>query len=486
VAERPEEVSEDADRPPEYSDDAIAQRFAERRGTDLRYVAARRRWLQWHEPGGLWAEDTTLHVYDLVRRHNRWEGSTILPVMLGDKAQNQRERILAAVCSAKCVSAVETLARSDRRFAATVDQWDADPWVINTPAGLVDLRSGELLGRSRTAYATRTTACEIGDECPRWEAFLEEAMGGDLELVDYLQRVAGYALTGSTREHALVFLYGTGANGKSTFLNTLRGVFGTYATVAPADTFMEARGERHPTELAGLQGARLVVAQEIDDGQRWATARMKSLTSGDPVAARYMRGDFFEYTPGFKIILAGNHRPGLRTVDEAIRRRMHLVPFTQTVPPAKRDPRLFEKLREEWPGILGWALTGCIDWQAGGLRPPQRVRDATDAYLEDQDALGQWIGECCVIAADEQESSTDLHKSFQRWAGRNGERYLGIRRFSQAMEERGQERGFARFRDAKFRGFRGVGLTIAEVVANKGAPKEGEPAGAVETPEPAL
>ena len=173
-------------------------------------------------------------------------------------------------------------------------------------------------------------------------------------------------------------------------------ILGDYAKTAPMETFTATQGDRHPTELAGLMGARLVTAQETEQGRRWAESKVKSMTGGDPIAARFMRQDFFEFTPQFKLLIAGNHKPGLRGVDEAIRRRLHLIPFTVTIPPERRDPDLFEKLKPEWPGILKWAIDGCLAWQRDRLTPPGIVREATAAYLAAEDAIAQWLDECCA------------------------------------------------------------------------------------------
>jgi P4 family phage/plasmid primase-like protien len=231
----------------------------------------------------------------------------------------------------------------------------------------------------RDAYCTKMTAASPGGTCPLWNTFLDRVTDGDREFQAFLSRMVGYGLTADTREHALFFLYGTGANGKSVFLSTVAGILNDYAKSAAIETFIASPSEHHPTDLAGLQGARLVTATETEDGRRWAESKIKTLTGGDRIAARFMRQDFFEFTPVFKLVIAGNHKPGLRSVDEAIRRRLHLVPFTVTIPPAERDLSLSHKLRAEWGGILGWALEGCLEWQARGLNPPASVRDATEA-----------------------------------------------------------------------------------------------------------
>ena len=238
----------------------------------------------------------------------------------------------AALASAKTVSAIERLAKSDRRIAATIDQWDADPWLLNTPDGVVDLRTGTLRAHRASDYMTKITVAGPGGACPIFLRFLDRITGSDPELVAYLRRALGYALTGITREHALFFGYGTGANGKSVLLSTVAGILGDYHKTAPIETFTASNVDRHPTDLAMLRGARLVTATETEEGRQWAESRIKTLTGGDRVSARFMRQDFFEFTPQFKLFIAGNHRPGLRSVDEAIRRRFHLVPFAVTIP----------------------------------------------------------------------------------------------------------------------------------------------------------
>ena len=223
--------------------------------------------------------------------------------------------------------------------------------------------------------------------------------GGDGELQAYLQRMAGYCLTGVTTEHALFFLYGTGANGKSVFANTLTAILGDYATVAPMDMFMATHGDRHPTDMAGLRGARIVTSIETEQGSRWAESKLKALTGGDKITARFMRQDFFEFIPQFKLLVVGNHKPSIRNVDEAMRRRLHMVPFTVTIPPAqarqapagaaarraRRHPRLGAR------GLPRMAAHWACARRAA-------VMAATEEYFEAEDAIGRWIDECCDAA----------------------------------------------------------------------------------------
>lgn len=256
-----------------------------------------------------------------------------------------------------------------------------------------------------------------------------------------MQRVAGYCLTGSTQEHGLFFLYGTGSNGKSVFVNTLFTLLGDYAANAPMETFMETRTERHPTDLAGLRGARLVTATETEQGRRWNEAKIKEITGGDRVTARFMRQDYFTYSPQFKLMISGNHKPAIKNVDEAMKRRLHLIPFTVTIPAKRRDRQLPIKLLEERDGILAWALAGCLAWQQEGLQPPDSVQKATAEYFEEEDTVGEFIDEECQLHPQAREAVASIYRRWKERAERRGE-YVGTSRWLvQQLVARGLERG---------------------------------------------
>ncbi len=310
---------------------------------------------------------------------------------------------------------VEKFSRTERAFAAESADWDADHFMLGTPAGTVDLRTGEVLPPNPEDRITRMTEAGPTDEveCPLWLQFLRDATGGDGELIRFLQQWCGYCLTGVTREHALVFVYGGGGNGKGVFMNTVSGILGNYATMAAMDTFTASRGNKHPTDLARLKGARLVTASETEKGHAWAEARIKSLTGGDKIAARFMRQDFFEFMPQFKLVVIGNHKPVLHNVDDAARRRFNIVPFIRK--PETPDRQLEAKLKNEWPGILRWMINGCLDWQQNGLVRPVSVKETTEAYFSDQDLLGQWLSEKCDAEPGNGFTSDFVGALFESW-----------------------------------------------------------------------
>jgi len=424
------------------TDDALALAFTSRYSDDWRYCASWGKWLVW--TGCRWQPDETLMSHHLIRFICREAALKV-----------DSHRLAAKLLASGTVGGVERMARADRRHASTSDEWDADIYLLNTPGGVVNLRAGKTRPHDRGDRMTKIANATPKGDCPQWKAFLHDVTGGNVLLQEYLQRMAGYCLTGATSAHALFFLYGTGANGKSVFVNTLASILGDYATSAPMDTFMDARGDRHPTDLAGLRGARFVASVETEQGRRWNESKVKAITGGDKVSARFMRQDFFEYFPQFKLLIAGNHKPSIRNVDEAMKRRLHLIPFTVTIPPERRDGKLTEKLFAERDGILAWAVEGCLAWQREGLLPPDCVVSATEEYFEAEDALGQWMDESCDLTLEAKVASSDLYANWREWAERAGEYVGSIKRFSELLITRNFEP--TRLHGGK-RGFKGLAI----------------------------
>lgn len=436
----------------DFSEDAAAIAFVNLNRSELRYCHSTGGWFAF--TGTHWKQNHDRIAFDRARELVRKLTRTLSP----------KERATAG--KAAVAAAVERFAQADRELAVTAEIWDRDPWLLGTPGGVVDLRTGRMRAALREDYMTKITAtAPLGaggakNGCPIWMAFLRKATNNDLALSGFLQRWCGYCLTGSTREHALLFICGPGGNGKSVFINTLAGILGDYCRAAPMDAFTASQGDRHPTDIAMLRGARLVTATETEEGRAWAEARIKQMTGGDPVTARFMRQDFFTYDPAFKITIVGNHKPALRNVDDAARRRFSVVPFLHK--PDTPDHNLDEKLKAEWPAILQWMIEGCIEWQRAGLQRPQIVVDTTDEYFEGQDVIGRWVAERVILDPTLQEKPGRLVTDCRTWAAENGEAPPSPPQFRSAIERIGGVR-YATVRGTQL--VKGMGL---RVVPNNG------------------
>lgn len=423
------------------TEDSIALAFANRYKDDLRYCHETGAWYIWRDTH--WEMERTRLAFDMVRNLCRETAAAL-----------ESKKLASTLSKAATVGSVERLAQSDRHFAVTSGIWDADHYLLGTPEGVVDLRSGVLLPARREDFITKTTtvAPAASSEAPLWSRFLHEATQGDVALQRFMRQIAGYALTGDISEHALFFIYGPGGNGKSVFLNTINNILGAYTATAAMDTFVASKGDRHPTDLAMLRGARLVSVSETEEGRAWAESRIKQLTGGDQVTARFMRQDFFTFTPQFKLLIVGNHKPVLKNVDDAARRRFNIIPFVHK--PATPDKQLEEKLRAEYPAILRWMIEGCLDWQENGLVRPESVREATASYFDEQDLFGQWIEECCEVGTVHWATTTRLFDSWKSYAERNGEYAGDVRKFGPMLSKR----GFLPERTKHSRGFRGIAI----------------------------
>ncbi len=419
------------------SEDDLALRFTERHGHELRYVAVWDRWLIWD--GMRWAHDERKRVFDLARALCR----DVLAEHLEDLSHTeaQRKSLRQRLGSASTIWAVVKLAGSDQRQAVTANQLDADPWALNTPGGTLDLRTGKMRPHDPNDLNTKVTAATPAGECPLFMSILERVQP-EPAAREYLKRLAGYAMTGSSREHVLPFFFGAGRNGKGTVTHALRQALGDYGLEVAPELLMETHNERHPTELTGLRGARFVVGSEVDAGKRWNESRLKRLTGGDPISARYIGKDFFEFDPTHTFVVIGNTKPGLRSVDEAIRARVHLVEFGVTIPEQERDPTLADRLQAEYGGILNWALTGCLEWQTQGLAPPESIRAATTQYLDGEDMITAWVTECCDPYG--QVKLSEAHRSYRKWCESSGAVVLGRNSFGDQLEARGFKRDDAR------------------------------------------
>jgi putative DNA primase/helicase len=446
VSTHPKITEEEIDGFP-LTEDGIALAFAERFKNELRYCHHTGAWFHWQ--GNWWKKEETKLAFNWSRNVCR---------DLGGASKNVK--VKAAISKAATAAAVERFAQADRAFAVTSEIWDRDQWLLGTPHGVVDLRTGELRSARQADYITKQTSVAPAPDAhaPLWFRFLGEATKGDHGLQRFLQQMAGYCLTGDISEHALFFIYGPGGNGKSVFLSTVMSIVADYARTSALDTFTASKSDKHPTDLAMLKGARLVSVSETEEGRAWAESRIRQLTGGDEIAARFMRQDFFRYKPQFKLLIIGNHKPVLRNVDDAARRRFNIIPFVHK--PENPDKQLEEKLKAEYPAIFRWIIEGCLDWQRNGLVRPSVVTEATQAYFDDQDLFGQWIEECCEIGPHEWEATSRLFASWKDYAERSGERPGSVKGFSAEMTKRGFIADRKRINGPSQRLFKGISLKL--------------------------
>jgi putative DNA primase/helicase len=332
------------------------------------------------------------------------------------------------------------LARSEPGMAVLPSELDANAWLLNCLSGTVDLKTGAQRPHAREDLITRVVEVpyDPAATCPLWLKTLDRILDGRTELIRYFQKAIGYSCTGDTREQCLFVFWGSGSNGKSTILTTAVTLLGEYALSTRPETLMVKRGDSIPNDVAQLKGRRFVIAVEADPGQRLAESLVKSMTGSDVISARFMRAEFFQFEPTFKIFLATNHRPAIRGTDWAVWRRIRLVPFTVTIADDQQDRQLADKLRAELPGILTWAVEGCLAWRREGLGVPAAVRAATAQYRADMDVLGEFLLEHCVLDPAGRIAARELYTEYEAWAHRAGERHpLKEKTFSLRLTDRG-------------------------------------------------
>jgi putative DNA primase/helicase len=417
---------------------ANALRLAKKHGVNVRWCDPWGKFLVWD--GRRWAVDQECRADALAKDIFQSLWDEIAALGRSSEVDDELKELLRfakQTGTAHGIEAMLKLVRSEPGIAISPNALDTDPWSFNVANGTIDLRTGKLRPHRREDRMTKLcpVTYDPAADCPMWLRFLGDVTAGDTALQRYLRKAAGCSLTGDTREHVLFFLYGTGANGKSTFVNTVLEMMGPdYAMKAPPDLLLVKSKDAHPTERADLAGKRFVACIEADEGKRLAEALVKELTGNDPLRARHMREDFWQFQPTHKVWLAANHKPIIRGTDLGIWRRIKLIPFIVTLPDDKQDKGLQEKLRAELAGILNWALLGCIEWQAEGLAEPQAVASATSGYRRQQDVLGGFLEECCVVAPDVRARAGDLLAAYRHWSGDDR---MTQRRLGETLTERG-------------------------------------------------
>ena len=426
------------------SDDGNALALVDRFGDVLRYVPERGRWLAWTGVRWEWQPVGGGIVREYAKRVARG-----LPD--DDKAAVRHKR---HALSNAGTTAMLAQAQTDTRVVAALDELDAHPWELNTPSGIVDLRTGQLTPSDASRLHTKVTSCAPDPEADpsRWQAFLADTFGSDTELVAYLQRLVGYSATGAVTKHVLPFCVGSGGNGKGVFLESIVGVLGDYATTAPSGFLMAKASVQHETEIARLAGMRMVVCSEVADDDRFDEVKVKQLTGGDTLTARFMRQDHFTFKPTHHLWLMGNNQPSVRAGGRAFWRRLRLIPFEHEVPLDKMVDDLQGILAgEHGPALLAWIVQGAAAFHASGLQEPDSVKVATEHYAADQDTVSRFVAECCHKAASDQVQikTTTLREAYERWCFQEGETPVSPKRLTMELTRR-HGVGYARSSTARF------------------------------------
>ena len=441
-------------RPCNRTDLGNAKRLCKCFGDELRYCPAWRRWLFWD--GQRWQVDETGQAMRYAKEtvvSILEEASRVANDDLRTKLRSWEEQSE----SAPRLRALLSVAETEEKIPVTPKQLDANPWYLNVRNGTVDLRTGEVLGANTGDLITKLTGGKChGDRSARptqWLEFLDQIFDGDAELISFVQQAVGYSLTGITREQCFFVLWGTGQNGKSTFLETIRAVLGEYAMSTDFSTFLSQRTGSIRNDIARLAGARFVTACEAEANRQLSEAVVKQLTGSDEVLARFLHREFFAFKPQFKLWLAANHKPTIQGTDNAIWRRVHLIWFPVTIPDEDQDKNLDDKLRAEMPGILQWAIDGCLTWQeAGALKPPTAVKKATAEYRTEMDILGSFLDEQCITSQGTSAKTKDLYAAYQTWCVKGGESHITKIMFGRSLTERGFTKGRGTGGDIVYRG----------------------------------
>jgi len=436
-----------------------AERLVSRYGAVLRYCYERKRWLVWN--GKVWEWDAGNKVAALAKLAVR-----NIYHEAGDEPDEKKRKDIASHASKSesdpRLTGMINLAQSESGIPIKITDLDANHWLFNCLNGTIDLRSGKLLPHRKEDLITVLVPITFdpGARCDLWMRFLDRVTGGNIELVSYLQRVVGYSLTGDTRSQTMFFLYGLGSNGKSTFITTIRKLTGGYGTKANTSLFMaKDRNSGGPSEdLANLQGKRFVMASEIEDGRRLAVVLIKEMTGGEAIRADRKYEHEIEFQPVHKIWLVGNHKPIITDTTLSIWRRVKLIPFTVTIPNKEMDPDLPAKLESELLGILAWAVKGCLEWQKYGLAEPKAVTNATSDYRHEQDVLGDFIEDCCLLLPTAAVSKHELKIAYETWCNNAGSQPASQKTFRARLIERGITEG----KSGGTRYWKGIALSDSE------------------------
>ena len=441
---------------PHLSEIALAEEFARNASNAFRWTPG----MDWmHNQGSHWERDAKLQRYTLAKTICKRAAETV-----------ERDQLKAKTTSASTTHAVLNLARSEPGIVTDIKEWDNQNMILNTPAGAYDLTTGQLVTDPGFLFTQVTGITPTKTATPLWDKFVSEVFCADLELIEFIQRMSGYALTGGTQEQKLFYLYGSGANGKSVYLEVLRNIAGAYAHNLPSEALMTSKHERHPTTFAALHGKRIAISSEIEDGAHWAESKIKSLTGDATMTAHFMKQDEFEFPIKHKHILAGNFKPRLKGDDPAIVRRMVLIPFNQTFSGTRRDDRLSEKLKTEYSGILQWCIEGARKWAESGLKIPTAVINSSNDYMTEQNDIAVWMSDACEVGVMFEDSVKNLYGSYAAWKLEQGEKPQSAKAWSERLLKANYTfKRVARIEGARDRGFIGLKVRSGTTSATYGS-----------------
>ncbi|GHU62743.1 hypothetical protein FACS189445_5870 [Spirochaetia bacterium] len=437
----------------QYTDTSNALRLVREHGKDIRYNAAWKKWIVW--AGDHWQIDDGYLIHD--------KGLAVIHSMYDEmlKTSDYRDRMeiekyaLQSESLRRRKAFIESASLMKGMNIGSNDV-DKDPWLFNVENGTIDLKKMEFREHRREDMITKIARVTYNEkaDCPVWKQFIREIMDCKPDLIEFLQTAAGWALTGDTSEQTMFMLFGSGANGKSTFLNVLMKLLGDYAIAASTETFMKKNGDQISNDIARLRSTRFVVTTEAEQGKRLSETLIKQITGTDSMTARFLYGEYFDFIPTFKIFMASNHKPVIKGTDDGIWRRIKLIPFTTTIAPERQDKHLEQKLLEEKPGILNWLIEGTRRWFAGGLAAPVSITSATEEYRSEMDVLGEFIKERCILSPGISVRARELFRSYQDWCEDNNERASSERFLAMRLKELGLEKG----RTAEARYWKGIML----------------------------
>jgi putative DNA primase/helicase len=437
----------------QFTDATNAARLMKEHGRDIRYNSAWRKWVVWED--NRWQMDDGALIHEKGLEMVRGIYNDLLKTAdYRDRIEIEKYAVLSE--SVRRREAFVKAASWIKALNITSDDLDSNPWLLNVENGTIDMSTGEFREHRQEDMITKlaNVAYDPAADCPLWKSFIREIMDYNAELIDFLHVAAGWSITGDISEQVMFILFGSGANGKSTFINTIQHILGDYATATQTETFMKRNGDQNTNDLARLRGTRFVTTSEAEQGRRLSEPLIKQITGNDRITARFLYGEFFNFIPTFKIFMATNHKPLIKGTDFGIWRRIRLIPFTTRIPEEKQDKHLENKLRLEASGILNWLLEGTMRWRKEGLKTPAAILNATDEYRGEMDVIGNFLKECCIQNAGVSIKVRELFKGYQEWCDENNEHACSERFFSLRLKEM----GFARTRSADARFWSGITL----------------------------